>query len=100
MLIDLVFKGEKATYEFASGLGKFAVSLVNALKDGFQPLKDTVAITSAAVSDLAPVAHDISQMGPELAEDKAAFMNSWLKAGEEVYDQLVTMLPSVKNDAP
>lgn len=92
MLIDLVFKGEKASYEFASGLGKFAIDLINALKDGFQPLKDLVAFTSAAITDLVPVAGDIALLKPELAENKMAFMNSWMKAGEEVYESLISGL--------
>lgn len=89
MEIDLIFKGEKATYHFASNLAKFGVSLVNALKDGFQPIKDLVTITQAAVADLLPAATDISQLGPELAENKEAFLNSWLKAGEEFYEAFV-----------
>jgi hypothetical protein len=88
MEIDLVFKGEKASYELASGLGKFAVTLVQALKDGIRPLQDLVILTTAAVSDLVPVAGDISQLGTEFSENKEAFMNSWLKAGEEVFEGL------------
>lgn len=89
MVIDLIFKGEKATYQFASALGKFGVELVNALKDGFQPIQDVAAIGSAAVADLLPVAGLVSQMSTELEENKLAFLHSWQKAGEEFYEALL-----------
>lgn len=89
MLIDLTFKGEKATYEFASALGKFGKEVVVALGDGFQPIKDIAAIGIAAVADLLPVASNVAQLGPDLKEDKVAFLNSWMKAGEELFDSLV-----------
>lgn len=89
MLIDLTFKGEKATYAFASALGKFGVEVVKALGDGFQPIADISTIAVAAMHDLVPVASNVAQLKAEVAEDKVAFLNSWLKAGEEMYAALV-----------
>lgn len=91
MLIDLTFKGEKATYEFANGLGKLGLALAVALKDGFQPLKDLVVIAKSAIADLVPVLHDISQLDDDFKENKLAFMHSWQKVGEDVFEELVAL---------
>ncbi len=89
MLINLTFKGEKATYEFASALSKFGVEVVKALGDGFQPIADVSAIAVAAMHDLVPVASNVAQLKNDVAEDKVAFLNAWLKAAEEMYEALV-----------
>lgn len=89
MIIDLTLKGEKATYDLASALGDVALVVVKQLGDGFQPIQDTAAIGMAIVADLLPVAGSFAAVKAELAEDKVAFLNSWLVAGEELYEKVV-----------
>ncbi len=79
---------EKATLELASGAGQFIVDLVKALGDGFQPVRDTIAIGQAAVSDLVPVAMNFTQLPIELKDDMGAFMMAWMKAGVDTFNKL------------
>lgn len=80
---------EKATYELGLGAGQFVADLVKALGDGFQPVKDTIAIGAAALADLLPVASNFAQLPVELKEDGAAFAAAWAAAGLQTYKKLV-----------
>jgi hypothetical protein len=79
---------EKATLELAQGAGQFIVDLVKALGDGFQPVRDTLAIVQAGVNDLVPVAATFAQLPLDMKEDLGAFMLAWTKAGVDTYNKL------------
>lgn len=87
--ITVSLEVEKATYELAQGAGQFIVDMVKALGDGFQPVKDTIAIGAAAMADIIPIAGDFAQLPVEEKEDLDAFLAAWMKAGLETHKKLV-----------
>jgi len=70
----------KEAYELAQGIDKFVGALQLALADGWQLGTDMPALLSAAFTDLVPAIQGVDQLGDELKEDKAAFVNA-LSAG-------------------
>lgn len=95
MLIDLIFKGEKATYELGQGLSAFIIALGKGLAAG-HPFENLLVIGKAALADIVPVIKNITEVDDDFAENKVAFMNSWIKTGEDVFEGLVALKAEVK----
>ena len=74
----------KEASELADALAGIVKAVRLAVKDGFQPGTDIPAIVVQALALLPTAIAGVDQLGPELAEDKAAFFQAWTLAGLDI----------------
>jgi len=77
----------KEAYELGMGLADFAGAVKSALADGWQVGSDVPAVITAALQHLVPAMNGANNLGSELAEDKAAFVQAWMLTAGAVYDK-------------
>lgn len=58
----------------------------DALKDGFNVQQDMVPIVTEAFKDLPVIVANMQNLGPDLAEDRAAFLRAASLAGDDLVD--------------
>ena len=85
---DVTVSVEASAYDLGNGVRNFIKVVDQQLKDGFSLGQDVPPILMAAYSDLFSQAAAISQLGPDLKEDKFAFIRAWALVGVDVAEDL------------
>jgi len=79
----------KEAYELAQGLGKFAVAIRDAVKDGWQTGEDLPLLVASALTDLVPSAAGAEKLGDEAKEDPFAFGKAFALAGTDIAQSFI-----------